>query len=118
MGEIGWWNSNIKLNLDVLEMEHLPPQQDILAIVDYSNEISYRMGNLNDIDHLKNWCVRFVVDLLQEQMKLASNHLQNLIREIICKVAKCRRPLTPKGLIPFILMMISLCEFFGSHPNY
>nr|YP_009562294.1 RNA polymerase b-subunit [Trichomanes trollii]QAV57651.1 RNA polymerase b-subunit [Trichomanes trollii] len=116
LGPIGRRNLNSKLNLDVPETEHFSLPQDILAAADYSIEISYGIGNLDDIDHLKNRCVRSIADLLQEQLKLSLNRLENSIRQNIHKAVKRRRPLTLKGLISSVPLMITFNEFFGSYP--
>nr|QUG10354.1 RNA polymerase beta subunit [Hymenophyllum coreanum] len=116
LGRIGRRNSNSKLNLDVPETEHFLLPQDILAAADYLIEISYGIDSLDDIDHLKNRCVRSIADLLQEQLKLALNRLENSIRQNIHKTVKRRRPPTPKGLITSIPLMTTFNEFFGSYP--
>nr|YP_010383603.1 RNA polymerase beta subunit [Crepidomanes minutum]UEQ13180.1 RNA polymerase beta subunit [Crepidomanes minutum] len=115
LGPIGRRNSNTKLNLDVPETEHFLLPQDILAAADYSIEISYGIGSLDDIDHLKNRCVRSIADLLKEQLKLALNRLENSIRQNIHKLIKRRRPPTLKGLITSVPLMTTFSEFFGSY---
>nr|AXZ97053.1 RNA polymerase beta chain [Callistopteris apiifolia] len=116
LGPIGRRNSNIKLNLDVPETEHFSLPQDILAAADYSIEISYGIGSLDDIDHLKNRCIRCIADLLQEQLKIALNRLENSIRQNIHKAVKRSRPPTLKGLITSVPLITTFNEFFGSYP--
>nr|YP_010958405.1 RNA polymerase b-subunit [Vandenboschia auriculata]ALO81790.1 RNA polymerase b-subunit [Vandenboschia auriculata] len=116
LGPIGRRNSNSKLNLDVPETEHFLLPQDILAAADYSIEISYGIGSLDDIDHLKNRCVRSIADLLKEQLNLALNRLENSIRQNVHKAVKRRRPPTLKGLITSVPLMTTFSEFFGSYP--
>nr|YP_010715459.1 RNA polymerase beta subunit [Todea barbara]WDE24576.1 RNA polymerase beta subunit [Todea barbara] len=116
LGQIGRRNPNIKLNLDVPETEHYSLPQDISAAVDYSIEMRYGIGTLDDIDHLKNRRVRSVADLLQEQLRLALNRLENSIRQTINRAIKRRRSLTPKRLVASAPLMTTLKEFFGSHP--
>ena len=116
MGRIGRRNLNIKLTLDVPEEEHFLLPQDILAAADHSIEISYGMGNLDDIDHLKNRRVRSVADLLQEQLKLALNRLENSIRQNLSRAVRRKRAITPRGLITPTPVIATFKEFFGSHP--
>nr|AXX76511.1 RNA polymerase beta subunit [Dipteris conjugata] len=116
LGRIGRRNSNIKPNLDVPETEHFPLPQDLLAVADYLIEISYGMGNLDDIDHPGNRRVRSVADLLQEQLKLALNRPENSIRQNIHRAVRRRRPLTLGGLVTSAPLTTTFNEFFGSHP--
>nr|YP_009691181.1 RNA polymerase beta subunit [Davallia solida var. fejeensis]QEG57961.1 RNA polymerase beta subunit [Davallia solida var. fejeensis] len=116
LGRIGRRNLNIKLTLDVPEEEHLLLPQDVLAAADHSIEISYGMGNLDDIDHLKNRRVRSVADLLQEQLKLALNRLENSIRQNLSRAVRRKRAITPRGLVTPAPVIATSKEFFGSHP--
>nr|QKV46104.1 RNA polymerase subunit beta [Selliguea yakushimensis] len=116
LGRIGRRNLNIKLTLDVPEEEHFLLPQDVLAAADHSIEISYGMGNLDDIDHLKNRRVRSVADLLQEQLKLALNRLDNSIRQNISRAVRRKRTITPRGLVTTAPVIATFKEFFGSHP--
>nr|YP_010463798.1 RNA polymerase beta subunit [Anemia phyllitidis]UUL71065.1 RNA polymerase beta subunit [Anemia phyllitidis] len=116
LGRIGRRNLNIKLNLDVPETEHFLLPQDLLIAADYLIEISYGMGNLDDLDHLKNRRIRSIADLLQEQSRLALNRLENSVRQNIRKAVRRKRPVTPRGLITSVPLIITFKEFFGSHP--
>nr|QJQ36591.1 RNA polymerase beta subunit [Pyrrosia sheareri] len=116
LGRIGRRNLNIKLTLDVPEEEYFLLPQDILAAADHSIEISYGMGNLDDIDHLKNRRVRSVADLLQEQLKLALTRLENLIRQNLSRAVRRKRAVNPRGLVTPTPVVATFKEFFGSHP--
>nr|YP_009427643.1 RNA polymerase beta subunit [Woodsia polystichoides]ASU96317.1 RNA polymerase beta subunit [Woodsia polystichoides] len=116
LGRIGRRNPNIKLTLDVPETEHFLLPQDILAAADHSIEISYGIGNLDDIDHLKNRRVRSVADSPQEQLKLALNRLENSIRQHLSGAARRKRAITPRGLVTPAPVIATSKEFFGSHP--
>nr|YP_011030790.1 RNA polymerase beta subunit [Hiya brooksiae]WQT71166.1 RNA polymerase beta subunit [Hiya brooksiae] len=116
LGQIGRRNPNIKLTLDVPETEHFLLPQDVLAAADHSIEISYGMGNLDDIDHLKNRRVRSVADLPQEQLKLASNRLENSIRQNTSRAVRRKRAITPRGLVTPAPVIATFKEFSGSHP--
>jgi DNA-directed RNA polymerase subunit beta len=41
------------------------------------------MGTLDNMNHLKNKCIRSIADLLQDQFGLALVPLENIIRETI-----------------------------------
>nr|YP_010409042.1 RNA polymerase beta subunit [Adiantum flabellulatum]URH13272.1 RNA polymerase beta subunit [Adiantum flabellulatum] len=116
LGRIGRRNLNIKLTLDVPETEYFLLPQDILAAADHSIEISYGEGKLDDIDHLKNRRVRSVADLLQEQLKLAPNRLENLIRQNLSRAVRRKRAITPRGLVTPAPVIAAFKEFSGSHP--
>uniref|UniRef100_A0AB39U2R7 DNA-directed RNA polymerase subunit beta n=1 Tax=Ophioglossum hongii TaxID=3238578 RepID=A0AB39U2R7_9MONI len=115
-GQIGRRNLNKKLNLNVPENEYFLLPQDSLAAVDYSIEIGYGVGALDDIDHLKNRRVRSVADLLQDQLRLALSRLENSVRQTMHKVVKRKRLLTPEGLVTPTPLITTSREFFGSHP--
>nr|QKV46900.1 RNA polymerase subunit beta [Grypothrix triphylla] len=116
LGRIGRRNLNIKLTLDVPETEHFLLPQDVLAAVDHSIEISYGIGDLDDIDHLKNRRVRSVADSPQEQLKLAPNRLENSIRQNLSRAVKRKRAITPRGLVTPAPVIATFKEFSGSHP--
>nr|YP_009427468.1 RNA polymerase beta subunit [Stegnogramma sagittifolia]ASU96142.1 RNA polymerase beta subunit [Stegnogramma sagittifolia] len=116
LGRIGRRNLNIKLTLDVPETEHFLPPQDVSAAADHSIEISYGIGDLDDIDHLKNRRVRSVADSPQEQLKLALNRLENSIRQNISRAVKRKRAITPRGLVTPAPVIATFKEFSGSHP--
>nr|YP_010701065.1 RNA polymerase beta subunit [Lomagramma matthewii]WCI21305.1 RNA polymerase beta subunit [Lomagramma matthewii] len=116
LGRIGRRNLNIKLTLDVPEVDHFLLPQDVLAAADHSIEISYGMGNLDDIDHLKNRRVRSVADLPQEQLKLSLNRLENSIRQNISRAVRRKRAITPRGLVTPASVIATFKEFFVSHP--
>nr|YP_010310926.1 RNA polymerase beta subunit [Bolbitis laxireticulata]UNA61858.1 RNA polymerase beta subunit [Bolbitis laxireticulata] len=97
-------------------MEHFLLPQDVLAAADHSVEISYGMGNLDDIDHLKNRRVRSVADSPQEQLKLSLNRLENSIRQNISRAARRKRAITPRGLVTSAPVIATSKEFFVSHP--
>nr|YP_010451499.1 RNA polymerase beta subunit [Schizaea pusilla]UTV01473.1 RNA polymerase beta subunit [Schizaea pusilla] len=116
LGRIGRRNLNTKLNLDAPETEHFLLPQDVLAAADYSIEVSYGMGNLDDPDHSKNRRVRSIADLSQEQSGLGSNRLENSIRQGVHKAIRRKRPLTPRGLATSVPLITTSKEFSGSHP--
>jgi DNA-directed RNA polymerase subunit beta len=79
LGKIGRRNLNQKLNLDIPENEIFSLPQDVLAAVDYLIGVKFGMGKLDDIDHLRNRCIRSIEYLLQNQFILALGHLQDVV---------------------------------------
>nr|YP_009041047.1 RpoB [Tetraphis pellucida]AIB08532.1 RpoB [Tetraphis pellucida] len=116
LGKVGRLNLNKKLNLNVPENEYFLLPQDILAAIDYLIKIKFGIGNLDDIDHLKNRRIRSVADLLQDQLKLALTRLENSVRQTIRGAAKRKRLPSPKSLITSTPLIATFKEFFGSHP--
>jgi DNA-directed RNA polymerase subunit beta len=45
--------------------------------------MKFEMGTRDDMNHLKNKCIRSIADLLQDQFGLALVPLENIIRETI-----------------------------------
>nr|YP_009549264.1 RNA polymerase beta subunit [Vittaria graminifolia]AYW16413.1 RNA polymerase beta subunit [Vittaria graminifolia] len=116
LGRIGRRNINTKLTLDVPETEYFSLPQDVLSVADHLVEVSYGKGKLDDIDHLKNRRVRSIADLLQEQLKLALNRLENLIRQNLSRAVRRKRPITLRGLITPAPVIAAFKEFSCSHP--
>jgi DNA-directed RNA polymerase subunit beta len=88
--------------------------QDVLDAVDYLIGVKFGMGTLDDIDHLRNRCSRYVADLLQNQFRLALGHLEDVVRRTIDRATKRRS--TPQNLVTSTLLKNTFQDFFGSHP--
>nr|YP_009709480.1 RNA polymerase subunit beta [Asplenium nidus]QEW89296.1 RNA polymerase subunit beta [Asplenium nidus] len=116
LGRIGRRNLNMRLTSDIPETEHFLLPQDVLAVADHLIEISYGIGNLDDIDHLKNRRVRSVADSPQEQLKLALNRLENSIRQNLSRAVRRKRVIMPRGLVTPAPVIATFREFSGSHP--
>jgi DNA-directed RNA polymerase subunit beta len=114
LGNIGRRNLNQKMNLDIPENEIFSLPQDVLAVVDYLIGVKFGMGTLNDIDHLRNRCIRSVADLLQNQFRLALGRLEDAVRRTIHRATKRRS--TPHNLVTSTLLKNTFQDFFGSHP--
>ncbi len=74
------------------------------------------MGMFDDIDHFKNRCIRSIMDLLLDQFRLALNHLENLVRQTICKTTKHKQFYIPKSLLTSTPLIAILKENFSLHP--
>ena len=116
LGQLGRRNVNKKLELDVPKNEYFLLPQDILAAIDHLIKANYRIGTLDDIDHLKNRRVRSVADLLQDQLRLSLERLELLIRQTMQDAAKQKHFLTPEKLVTSTPFITTFKEFFGSHP--
>ena len=51
-----------------------------MAAADHLIGMKFRMVTLDDMNHLKNKCILFVADLLEDQFGVALFHLENMIR--------------------------------------
>ncbi|KAF4359991.1 hypothetical protein F8388_004498 [Cannabis sativa] len=71
LGRIGRRNMNRRLNLDIPQNNTFLLPRDILAVADHLIGMKFGMGILDDMNHLKNKCIRSVADLLQDQFGLA-----------------------------------------------
>ncbi|KAK9029131.1 hypothetical protein V6N11_026254 [Hibiscus sabdariffa] len=71
LGRIGRRNMNQRLNLNIPQNNTFLLAQDILAAADHLIGMKFGMGTLDDMNHLKNKCIRSVADLLQDQFGLA-----------------------------------------------
>ncbi|KAJ8435696.1 LOW QUALITY PROTEIN: hypothetical protein Cgig2_027286 [Carnegiea gigantea] len=71
LGRIDQRNMNQRLNLDIPQNNTFWLLRDILAAMDLLIGMKFRMGTLDDMNHLKNKRIRSVADLLQDQFRLA-----------------------------------------------
>jgi DNA-directed RNA polymerase subunit beta len=88
--------------------------QDVLDVLNYLIGVKFGMGTLDDIDHLRNRCIRSIEDLLQNQFRLALGHLEDAVRRTIHRETKRRS--TPQNLVTSTLLKNTFQYFFGSHP--
>ncbi|KAM6547280.1 hypothetical protein CsatB_018956 [Cannabis sativa] len=80
LGRIGRRNMNRRLNLDIPQNNTFLLPRDILAVADHLIGMKFGMCILDDMNHLKNKCIRSVADLLQDQFGLALVRLENMVR--------------------------------------
>jgi DNA-directed RNA polymerase subunit beta len=79
LGEIGRLQLNKKLHLTgSLKIQTLRPV-DLLATTDYLINLEYGVGQLDDIDHLKNRRVRSAGELIQNQVRVGMTRLEKIV---------------------------------------
>jgi DNA-directed RNA polymerase subunit beta len=116
IGSIGRLNINKKLNLDIPEEERFLVPQDLIAAINSLIEKSFKIVNLDDIDHLKNRRVHLIADMLQSQVRIALNRLKRMIAEVMRVINKRKNLPNPQSLVTPKPLVASFQEFFGSHP--
>ena len=67
-------------SVDLLLPNHIT-KEDILASLNYLNNLAMGLGSTDDIDHLGNRRVRCVGELLQNQVRIGITRLEKVIRE-------------------------------------
>ena len=115
-----WINSFVDGDLSELEieenMERLLPnhitKEDMIAAVNYLNNLAYGLGHTDDIDHLGNRRVRSVGELLQNQFRIVITRLERVVRERMA--VQDLDVVTPQSLINIKPVVSSIREFFGS----
>ncbi|MBA0785800.1 hypothetical protein Gotri_028290, partial [Gossypium trilobum] len=95
LGRIGRQNMNQRLNLNILQKNTFLLPRDILATANRLIGMKFGMGTLDNMNHLKNKCIHFVTDLLQDQFGLALVRLENVVRGTICGAIRHKLTLTP-----------------------
>ncbi|KAK7356343.1 hypothetical protein VNO80_15613 [Phaseolus coccineus] len=78
--------------------------------------MKFGMALLDDINHLKNKCIRSVADLLQDQFGWALVHLENMVRGTICGAIRHKLIPTPENLVTSTPLTTTYESFFGLHP--
>ncbi|MBC8570157.1 DNA-directed RNA polymerase subunit beta [Zongyangia hominis] len=89
---------------------------DILASINYINNLGCEVGKIDDIDHLGNRRIRSVGELLQNQFRIGFSRMERVIRERMTIQAQDMDVVTPQALINIRPVVASIKEFFGSSP--
>ncbi len=103
--------SEIKKRIDDLIPKHII-LDDILASINYHNNLSYQMGSTDDIDHLGNRRIRAVGELLQNQFRIGFARLERVVKERM--TTQDLESVTPQLLINSRPVVSAIKEFFGS----
>ena len=98
-------------NLDRLLPNHIT-KEDMIASINYLNNLAYGLGDTDDIDHLGNRRVRSVGELLQNQFRIGITRLERVVRERMA--VQDLDVVTPQSLINIKPVVSSIREFFGS----
>ncbi|RHN77840.1 DNA-directed RNA polymerase subunit beta [Medicago truncatula] len=106
----------MKLNIDTPENNTFLLPRDILTVADHLIGMKFGMGTLDDMNHLKNKCIRSVADLLQYQFGLALVRLENIIRGTISRAIRYKLIPTPQNLVTSTPLTTTYESFFGLHP--
>ncbi|MDR3209001.1 MAG: DNA-directed RNA polymerase subunit beta [Oscillospiraceae bacterium] len=98
---------------DDLVPRHIIPD-DILATVNYLNNLAHGIGEPDDIDHLGNRRMRSVGELLQNAFRVGFTRMERVIRERM--TLQDLDIITPQSLINIRPVTAAIKEFFGSSP--
>ena len=106
----------LRLKKDVL----VPPTicaEDIFASINYLDNLGFRIGFTDDIDHLGNRRIRSVGELLQNQFRIGLARLERQVKDRMSLQANEEEDnITPSTLINIKPVIMSIREFFGSSP--
>ena len=86
--------------------------EDIVASISYQFNLFYGLGNVDDIDHLGNCCVRSVDELLQNQFRIGLSRMERVIRERM--TVQDTIELTPNSLINIRPVTAAIKDSFSS----
>ncbi|MBZ4646696.1 MAG: DNA-directed polymerase subunit beta [Petroclostridium sp.] len=101
----------IKEKIDELIPKHITIE-DIIASINYNNNLSYGIGTTDDIDHLGNRRLRSVGELLQNQFRIGLARMERVVRERM--TIQDLDIVTPQALINIRPVAAAIKEFFGS----
>lgn len=101
----------IEDNINELIPMHIT-KDDIMASMNYLDNLSYGIGNIDDIDHLGNRRIRSVGELLQNQFRIGLARMERVVRERM--TIQDIDIVTPQALINIRPVAASIKEFFGS----
>lgn len=103
---------NRRLNIDIPENNTFLLPRDILTTADHLIGMKFRMGTLDDMNHLKNKCIRSIADLLQDQFGLALVRLEHIIRGTIYGAIRPKLGPTPHNLVTSTPLTTTYESFF------
>jgi len=86
---------------------------DMIASISYLINLSYDIGNVDDIDHLGNRRIRSVGELLQNQFRIGLMRMERAIKERMT-IQQDLETITPQALINIRPVTGAIKEFFGS----
>ena len=111
---VGRVRMNRKLGTSVDEnISHLLPE-DVISVVRYLIGLRERgEGELDDVDHLSNRCVRLVRELLESQFYLGLARIEKVISERF-RLQESYAAHMPSDFINVKLLSAALREFFGT----
>ncbi len=101
----------IEENMNELVPKHITTE-DMIASVSYLLNLQYKLGTVDDIDHLGNRRIRSVGELLQNQFRIGLTRLERVVRERM--TIQDLDVVTPQTLINTKPITSSIREFFGS----
>jgi DNA-directed RNA polymerase subunit beta len=114
LGRLGRIRTNRKLNLSTDEEKTSLDLEDILATVKYLVNLRERgEGELDDIDHLGNRCVRLVGELLKSQVYVGFARIEKVAKERL-RVQDSYATLMPYDFLNVKPLSAVLKEFFGT----
>jgi DNA-directed RNA polymerase subunit beta len=102
---------NINKNISLL-IPRLLTTDDILASINYIFNLTYGIGNKDNIDHLGNRRIRTVGELLQNQFRSGIIRTERVIRERMS--IQDSEIVTPQSLINIRSVAVAIREFFAS----
>lgn len=103
--------AELKKNADQLCHKHVT-LDDIIATFNYNLNLQYKVGAIDNIDHLGNRRVRSVGELLQNQFRIGMSRLERVIKERMSTQEQSE--VTPQSLINVRPVASAIREFFGS----
>ena len=86
--------------------------EDIISSINYIINLTYSLGETDDIDHLGNRRLRSVGELLQNQFRIGLSRLERVVRERM--TIQDMDIVTPQALINIRPVAAAIKEFFGS----
>ncbi|NPV44946.1 MAG: DNA-directed RNA polymerase subunit beta [Firmicutes bacterium] len=87
-------------------------KDDIIASINYIINLDYKIGSIDDIDHLGNRRLRSVGELLQNQFRIGLARMERVVKERM--TIQDVDVITPQMLINIRPVVAAVKEFFGS----
>ena len=85
---------------------------DVIASVSYLFNLDYKIGNVDDIDHLGNRRLKTVGELLQHQFRVALSKIERAVKDRMATQDPAE--ISPQGLINIKPITVAIRDFFGS----
>ncbi len=111
LARVGRYKLNRKLGLNVALDVRTITKEDFISTLEYLIRLTGGVGDIDEIDHLKNKRVRAVGELLQSQLRNGFVRMEKVARE---RMTQDQEHLVPQAIMAIKPISAAIKSFFGS----
>ena len=99
LGSVGRYKINKKLHLDIADSKRVLTKEDFIAATKHLMRLHHENGQIDDIDHLGNRCVRSVGELVNNQIRSGLARTERIICERMTLIDTVAKAISPSKLV-------------------